>query len=134
MGSTKWYKENGAPGAEYKEIGRTANKIKIVQPIKSKSENTPAYSNTPNTMYAALKGSTGKLKQISVYGRGADGRGKKLDIDIGHEHTNKINGMHFKTRDMHVHEYDKNGVRATEARKPNKRERKLMRKALYGRR
>ena len=71
------------------------------------------------------------IKQISVHG-GEDGHIKIKDIDIGHEHTNKLNGMHFSKNEIHVHIYDKNGIRSNEARKPSAKERRLIMQARYG--
>lgn len=133
MGSSKWYKENGAPGAEYKVTGQTANGIKIVKAVDDNSQKTPLFSNTPYTMYASLKGDTGKVKQITAYGKGKDGRAKLKDIDIGHKHTNKSNGLRFRETDIHVHGYDENGVRSNEARRPSKKEKRLIMQALHGR-
>lgn len=89
-------------------------------------------SNTPYTMYAALDTDKGFVKQISVYA-GEDGRQKIKDIDFGHKHTNK-NGTVFLENQIHVQVYDKNGVRSNDARKPSKKEKRLMKIALYGKR
>lgn len=83
-------------------------------------------------MYAKTDQKTGIVKQITVYGNGSDHRSKLKDIDIDHEHGNKINKKYFSRKDIHVHEYDQNGRRSEEARKPSKKERRLIMLARYG--
>lgn len=66
-----------------------------------------------------------------MYGAGKNGRGKHKDIDIEHEHKNPINKKVFGANEIHVHEYI-DGVRSGEARKPSKKERRLLTVARYG--
>lgn len=129
-GSKKYLSEGGFSEQTYRQVGTTSNGIKIIEKIDNKSSNTPINSNTPYTMYAANDSHSGELKQISVYG-GQDGRTKIKDIDYGHEHIN-TNGKRFAENEIHVQLY--NGTeRLTDARKPSKKERRLMMMALYGR-
>ena len=85
-------------------------------------------------MYAKTDNKTGLVKQISVYSRGKEHRGKTKDIDIDHEHSNKDNKLKFMEKDIQVHEYDKNGRRSENARKPSKKERRLLMIARYRKR
>ena len=135
MGGTKQYKETGTiiAGGEYKTVGVTVNGIKKLVKVDSGSINTPQYSHTPGTMYAKTNRMTRKVEQVAVYGNGNDGKLKKKDIDTGHKHTNRINGMVFEETDIHVHEIDKYGRRSGEARKPSKKEKRLIMVARFGR-
>ncbi len=81
--------------------------------------NTPAFSNTGES-YGIKSTQTGLVKQVTVYGAGKDGRGKRKDIDIEHEHKNPINKKVFRADEIHVHEYI-DGKRSEEARKPSKK-------------
>ena len=133
MGGSKKYDPGvGIKTQTYKQIGITSTGVKIVTKIEGTSENTPLYSNTPYTQYAALEGKTRKLKQISTYSGGVDGREKIKDVEMGHEHTNKKNGLHFGINDLHTQVY-KNGIRDSEARKPSSKEKREFYMALYGR-
>lgn len=136
MGSTKKYDASGGfSEQDYEQIGTTANGIKIVaNKDSSKPSNTPTFSNTPNTAYAAVSPKSGLVRQITVYGKGSEKRGKAKDINTEHYHTNPINGKRFDKNEIHVHDYDENGVRSEEARKPSKKERRLLMVARYGKR
>lgn len=136
MGSSKNYIAGGGFSEQgYKQIGTTANGIKIIaNKDSSRASNTPTFSNTPNTAYASIDSKTGMVKQVTVYGKGSEYRGKAKDIDIGHAHNNKGNSLHFNRTEIHVHDYDENGVRSEEARKPSKKERRLLMVARYGKR
>lgn len=136
MGGSKTYlPAGGFTEKTYKQIGTTANGIKIIKRKDSNNSAAPAYSNTPHTMYATINMETNTVKQIAVYG-GNDGRKRIKDIDAGHDHTNFAEGKplkKFKKNEIHVHEYDENGRRSNIARKPSKKERRLITMALYGR-
>lgn len=132
MGGTKRYQESGGFDFKtYKQIGETSNGIKILEKIGDKNTNTPMYSNTPYTMYAVLD-EHGIIKQISVY-REENGRKKIKDIDFGHEHTNS-DGTHFNKGEIHVQLYDGFVRLSDKARRPSKKEKRIMMMALYGRR
>lgn len=128
MGGTKQYIESGGfYKRTYEQIGTTPNGIKITKQIGAANSTTPLYSNTPHTMYAATD-KRGTVKRITVYGR-KNGRDRFKDIDLGHKHSNIADGKKVKTfteSDMHVHDYDANGVRNKIARKPSKKERRLI--------
>lgn len=135
MGSTKTYDSNGGFSTQdYKQIGTTSNGIKIIGRMSTGLSSIPMFSNTPDTMYAKTDKKTGEVKQIVVYGNGIDHRSKLKDIDIDHEHGNKINKKYFSRKDIHVHEYDQNGKRSSYARRPSKKERRLIMVARYGKR
>ena len=91
---------------------------------------TPTFSNTGES-YGIKSTQTGLVKQVTVYGAGQDGRGKLKDIDFEHKHRNKLDGRVFRADEIHVHEYI-DGVRSKEARKPSKKERRLLTVARYG--
>lgn len=132
MGGTKQYLQSGGfENQTFKQVGLTSNGIKILRKVDAENSATPAHSNTPYTMYASKDNQKGIIKQISVYGR-EDGRQKIKDIDFGHEHTNP-NGLYFSKKDIHVQIYDKNGKRSNIARRPSKKEKRIMMMALYGR-
>lgn len=138
MGGTRDYLESGGFSQQkYTQIGTTPNGIKILGHNGASNTNTPARSNTPNTMYAKYNRKSNKIDQVSVYGGNA-GREKIKDIDIEHAHENKIRINRkdkvikkFNESDIHVHEYI-NGVRSPMARKPSKKERRLLMEARYG--
>lgn len=141
MGGTKdFIKEGGFSETKYKQIGTTANGIKILQ-SKSGENRTPTFSNTPGITYAK-QDQSGKVNQISAYGQAGNSRAKLKDIDIGHGHKNKDLRGHvikrFKSDDIHVHEYrlDKNGIprKILRARNPSKKERRLLMFARNGKR
>lgn len=136
MGGSKTYLlEGGFTEKTYKQIGTTANGIKIIKRKDSNNSAAPAYSNTPHTMYATINMETNTIKQIAVYG-GNDGRKRIKDIDTLHEHKNHVNGKitkRFDYNDIHVHEYDENGMRLKIARKPSKKERRIIMIAQYRR-
>lgn len=130
-GSKKYIPSGGFTEQLYECVQLTANGIKIIEPKdKSQKAKTPTFSNTPNTMYA--KTSDGIVNQIAVYGKGVDRRSKLKDIDIGHKHNNPDNELSFGEKDIHVHDYDDNGVRLKNARKPSKKEKRLIMIARYG--
>lgn len=134
MGGSKNYNSDGGFSEyDFKQVGTTANGIKIIEP-KNKGDNTktPMFSNTPNTMY--VKTSDGLVNQVTAYGRGKDKRAKSKDIDFGHPHTNPDKKLSFAENNVHVHEYDENGKRSNYARKPSKKERRLIMVARYGKR
>ncbi len=130
MGGTKKYLESGGFTEQtYKQIGTTANGIKIIE-RNDGSRNTPAFSNTPNTMYAKLD-DKGRVSQIAVYG-GNGGRQKIKDIDIGHTHTN-LDGTVFNKNQAHVQEYGGTTRFSNNARKPSRKEKRLIMMARNGR-
>lgn len=132
-GSKKYNPDGGFSEQEYRTVGVTANGIKVIAPKdKSKNTNTPMFSNTSNTMYA--KFSNGVLNQVAVYGRGKDRRGKLKDIDIGHEHGNPGGKLRFKKTEIHVHDYTDDRPHSKYARKPSKKERRLLMIARYRKR
>ncbi len=140
MGGSKDYLEDGGFSKyEYNHIGTTENGIKIINASKAGNTNTPMLSNTPYTIYAKESDKSGLINQVGVYG-GIDGRQKIKDIDIEHHHNNtkkrnrkKVILKSFSENDIHVHEYD--GVRRSSiARKPSKKERRLLMIARYGKR
>lgn len=133
-GSKKYNPDGGFTEQGYKQTGITANNIKIISIKGTGKSSTPAFSNTPNTMYAKTKDKTGVVTQISFYSRGKEQRGKTKDIDIDHKHKNKDNKLKFSENDIHVHEYDENGRRSENARKPSKKERRLLMVARYRKR
>jgi len=139
MGGTKAYLPSGGFKEQaFESVGTTANGIKILKRVNGRSS-TPTFSNTPNTMYAK-KDSNGRVDQISVYGQPENSRAKRKDIDIGHRHYNRdANGRkttHFSIGDVHVHEYRMNSegipIRQQNARKPSRKERRLLMVARYG--
>ena len=131
MGGTKDYLSGGGFGkTRYQQVGMTANGIKILKRDDAEFPNTPKYSNTPNTMYAARDSRDRRVKQVTIYGGGSDGREKSKDIDIGHGHTNP-DGRKFLENEIHVHVWS-NGGRSPYARKPSKKERRLLMIARYG--
>lgn len=134
MGGEKDLIESGGfKEQKFEHIATTTNGIKVLR-AKSGDNKTPTYSNTPGTMYAKSD-RQGKVNQVSVYGRGGDGRGKMKDIEMGHNHRNKINGktvQRFKPQQIHVQEYSANGQRKSWARKPSKKERRIFMLARYG--
>lgn len=140
-GSKRYLPEGGFTEKTYKQIGTTANGIKILREKKSGDDSLPQYSNTPYTMYAATNDTKGGIKQIKIYGNhyktlNGDGRRQIKDIDTFHEHKNRVNGKiirHFDYNDIHVHDYDENGRRSNIARKPSKKERRIIMIAQYGR-
>lgn len=140
MGGSKDYiSDGGFSKYEYNQIGTTENGIKIIKNPKAGNTNTPLFSNTPYTAYAKFNKEGTDVEQVSVYG-GIEGRQKIKDIDIGHHHDNKIkrNGKKIVTKsfaetEIHVQEY--NGTKRSEiARKPSKKERRLLMIARYGKR
>jgi hypothetical protein len=131
-GSKKYNPDGGFSEQDYETIGRTANGIKIIELKNNKNNNTPMFSNTPNTMYAKTK--NGKINQVAVYSRGKDHRGKLKDIDIGHYHENPDGKLKFQITDIHVHDYTDNSPHSKYARKPSKKERRLLMIAMYGKR
>lgn len=135
MGGSKTYlPAGGFTKKTYEQIGTTANGIKIIKRKDSNNSAAPAYSNTPYTMYATIDMKTNTVKQIAVYG-GNDGRKRIKDIDAGHSHTNFVNGKpvkYFDETEIHVQEYDEKGIRKSNiARKPSKKERRLIMIARY---
>ena len=137
-GSKKYLSEGGFSEYEYKQTGTTQNGIKIINNPKANNTNTPLLSNTPYTMYAKYNKEGIMIEQVSVY-RGKDGREKIKDIDIGHPHENKVKRnwntivlKSFNMDEIHVHEY-KGTKRSSIARKPSKKERRLLMIARYGR-
>ena len=131
MGSTKNYLPSGGfSRKEYKADGTTANGIKILGRRDGRHAKTPTFSNTGES-YAVKSFRTDLVKQVTVYGAGQDGRGKLKDIDIEHKHRNKQDGRVFRADEIHVHEYI-DGKRSGEARKPSKKERRLLTVARYG--
>ncbi len=136
MGGSKQYNPDGGFSQQnYVQIGTTANGIKVVVlKDKNKNANTPLYSNTPSTAYAKIDVKSGMVEQISVYGNGVDKRSKLKDIDINHKHINPDKKLHFGVNDIHVHIYNDKGVRSKFARKPSKKERRLLMIARYGKR
>ncbi len=133
-GSKKYLKSGGFTEQTFRQVGTTANGIKILARKSDGGSSTPAYSNTPNTMYAKIDKNSGLVNQVTVYGNGKDHRAKMKDIDIGHPHTNPDGKLKFKKNEVHVQEYDKNGNRSNYARKPSKKELRLLMTALYGKR
>lgn len=140
MGGSKDYiEEGGFAQYKYQQIGITENGIKIIKDPNAGNTNTPLLSNTPYTAYAKFNKSGTLVEQVSVYG-GTDGRQKIKDIDIGHHHDNikkrnrkKIIVKSFDETEIHVQEY--NGTKRSEiARKPSKKERRLLMIARYGKR
>lgn len=135
MGSSKDYEPNGGFNVQrFNTVGTTENSIKIIEPNElntNKNTRTPIYSNTPGTMYA--KTSSKQVDQVSIYGAGKNKRQKLKDIDIGHPHTNPNRKKHFKATDIHVHVYH-NKSRSFYARKPSKKEKRLIMIARYGKR
>lgn len=135
MGSSKNYDPSGGFKIHgFVGVGTTANGIKIIEPKNINVNNntqTPFYSSTAGTMYA--KASSGKINQISVYGAGVDKRQKLKDIDFGHYHTNPDKKKHFGKKDIHIHVYNGKN-RSSYARKPSKKERRLIMIAIYGKR
>lgn len=127
MGGNKDYLESGGFGAyHYEKIGYTHNDIKVIKK-KDGIANTPMNSNTPNTFYAKIDDATGLINQVSSY----SGRQKSKDIDIGHIHTNPGSKKRFEKNDIHIHDYI-NGKRTRNARKPSKKERRMIMIARYG--
>lgn len=126
MGGSKQYEPGvGIKEQTFEQIGTTKNGIKILHEIGESNSSVPRHSNTPFTMYATQDSNTGKLKQITFYG-GPDGRTITKQLDWGHPHGG------IKQGDIHVHFY-KDGIKVKDKyRKANKRERKLVRKAMYG--
>lgn len=138
-GSKKFLPDGGFSEYEYYQIGTTQNDIKIIKNPKASNTNTPLFSSTPFTAYAKFDKDGTSVEQVSVYG-GKDGRQKIKDIDIGHKHDNKIKRNRKKVvlksyaeNDIHVHEYNET-KRSDIARKPSKKERRLLMIAKYGRR
>ena len=140
MGGTKKYlSDGGFSEYDYKQIGETENGIKIISDPKAGNTNTPLFSNTPYTAYAKFNRSGTMVEQVSIYG-GVDGRQKIKDIDIEHPHNNTVkrNGQKviiksFSVNDIHVHEYV-GTKRSEKARKPSKKERRLLMIARHGKR
>lgn len=137
MGGEKEFQpEGGFSEQNYSQVGTTENGIKIIAQNDGRGK-TPTFSNTPRTTYAKLN-SKGQLNQISIYGNGNDGRGKVKDIDIGHIHKNRNSKgkvtRRIKSNEIHVHEYDSKGNKISNARKPSKKERRLLMIARYGKR
>lgn len=138
-GSKKFLPDGGFSEYEYHQVGTTQNGIKIIKDPKAGNTNTPLFSNTPFTAYAKFNKDGTEIVQVSTYG-GKDGRQKIKDIDVGHEHENTIkqNGKKvvlktFAENDIHVHEYS-GTKRSNIARKPSKKERRLLMIAKYGKR
>lgn len=130
MGGTKDYLEEGGFGiTRYTALGVTENGIKVLKRDDTDYPNTPLHSNTPNTMYATRDRRDGRINQVSLYG-GENGRTKTKDIDIAHLHTNP-NGRQFSPEQIHVHDWI-NGERSKYARKPSKKEKRLLMIARYG--
>ncbi len=126
MGGTKDYlKSGGFIKQGYLEVG-IINGIKEIDKIGAKNNNTPMFSNTPYTMYASRNTKSGDIQQVAIYARG-DGRGKFKDIDIGHPHKNKdAKQREFLDYEIHVHVYSDDDLRGRIARKPSKKERRLL--------
>ena len=127
MGGSKLYKMDGGFAKQTFEQTGIVNGIKVVRGIGRDNSNPPLYSNTPYTMYASINKTTGNINQVSVYG-GKGGRAKIKDIDTEHEHKNKYMGkvkQVFAINQIHVQEY-KDGQRYKNARKPSKKERRLL--------
>lgn len=124
-GEKKYLAEGGFTEQTYRTVG-VINGIKELEKINAGNGNTPLRSNTPYTMYAVRDSKSGQIKQVAVYG-GKDGRQKLKDIDIGHDHTNKKgNGKTFYANEIHVHEYYDGNPHSEIARKPSKKERRLL--------
>ncbi|MBQ3006767.1 MAG: hypothetical protein IJD78_04310 [Clostridia bacterium] len=140
MGGSKDYiSDGGFSKYEYNQIGTTENGIKIIDNPNANNTNTPLFSNTPYTAYAKLNKEGTDVEQVSVYG-GIDGRQKIKDIDTEHHHDNKIKRNRkkvvlksFSKHEIHVHEYA-GTKRSEKARKPSKKERRLLMVARYGKR
>lgn len=131
MGGTKKFDDFGNLKEQtFKTVGITKNGIKILEKIDGGSASLPMYSNTPFTSYAAKDSDTSLLKQISVYG-GKEGRKKIKDLDWSHKHTNP-DGKTFPFGQIHVHIYNEKGKRSNYARKPSKKERRIVMMARYG--
>ncbi|MCD7722729.1 MAG: hypothetical protein LUH82_02080 [Clostridiales bacterium] len=133
-GSKKYLKYGGFTEKTFRQEGLTANDIKITVRKSDGMPSTPLYSNAPYTMYAKVDNDNGLVSQVAVYGKGEDHRAKLKDIDIGHTHKNITGNLKFDKKDIHIHEYDKNAVRSKIARKPSKKERRLLMIARYGKR
>ncbi|MBQ8015670.1 MAG: hypothetical protein IJ264_05750 [Clostridia bacterium] len=138
-GSKNYISDGGFSKYEYNQIGTTENGIKIINNPKSSNTNTPLFSNTPYTAYAKLNKEGTDVEQVSVYGD-IDGRQKIKDIDIGHQHKNtvkrnrkKVVLKQYSRHEIHVHEY-RDERRSSIARKPSKKERRLLMIARYGKR
>lgn len=136
MGGSKEYEANGGfKNTKFKVKYITLNGIKIIETKdNAKRPQTPMFSNTPGTMYAKVDNKSGLVNQVSIYGRGADKRAKLKDIDIGHKHSNPDNKLKFYEADIHIHDYDENCRRSSFARKPSKKEYRLIMVARYGKR
>ncbi len=127
MGGTKYYLETGGFSYyDFKTIGKTVNGIKILEKINGNNSSLPLYSNTPYTMYAIRDSKLKTLKQITIYSSGKDGRQKTKDLDWSHGHGK------FSKGEIHVHIYEE-GKKLKYYRKPSKKERRIVMKALYGR-
>ena len=131
MGGEKKFQESGGFSEyEYKAVGMTKNGIKILEKVDGGSANLPIHSNTPFTAYAVRDSKTAELKQISIYG-GPDGRQKIKDLDWSHKHTNP-DGKVFLLGQIHVQTYKGISQHSKYARKPSKKEKRIVMIARYG--
>lgn len=131
MGGSKKFDDFGNLKEQtYKTVGITKNGVKILAKIGGGSANLPMFSNTPFTAYAARDSKTSELKQISIYG-GKNGRQKVKDLDWSHRHENP-DGTVFLQGQIHVQMYNSKGERIDYARKPSKKEKRIVMIARYG--
>ncbi len=127
MGGSKGFAKRGE--YTFESVG-TISGIKVLKGIEGTGKHgLPKFSNTSEAYIkpATVRNGIGKPSAIRIM----KGQAGYKDIEWGHPHRNP-DGRLFKRDEPHVHDLLPNGGHSPYARKPSKRERRLMRMVKYG--
>ena len=127
MGGSKGFAERGE--YTFESVG-TISGIKVLKGIEGTGKHgLPMFSNTSDAYIKPANLKSRITEPVSI--RVMMGQTGFKDIEWGHPHTNP-DGRSFKKGEPHVHDLIPGGGHSPYARKPSKRERRLIRMVQNG--